>query len=219
MLYKAVIFDLDGTLINSLDDLADSVNAVLNSYKLSEYPIDSYRMMVGNGIKKLIERALPADSSENFIEEALAKFKKIYARHQLEKTIPYNGIKELLKNLHTKNIPAAVCTNKHDEAAKKIISTLFPPNTFVEIIGDLPGFKRKPDPQKVLLIAQHMGLKPEEIAYVGDSSVDMQTGVNASMLPVGVLWGFRNKNELLANGARILLKKPNEFFNKINFIS
>ncbi len=219
MKYKAVIFDLDGTLVNSLNDLGDSVNTVLKKYGYPEHPIESYRMMVGNGIKKLIERALPLNTPTNIADEALEKFKKIYAIHQLDKTVPYNGIGEMLEKLRQKHIPLAVCTNKHDDAAKKIIYHLFGQTTFTYIIGDLPGFKRKPDPKKVLLIAEKMHLNPGEIVYMGDSSVDMQTAVNADMLPVGVLWGFRSREELLENGARLLLKSPAELTDKITFIN
>lgn len=218
MEYKAVIFDLDGTLVNSLNDLADSVNVVLKEYGYPTHPVDKYRIMVGNGIGKLIERALPANVSGKIREEVLARFKTVYESHQLDKTAPYEGIINMLEDLKKKNIPLAVCTNKHDEAAKKIIATLFARNTFQEIIGDLPGFKRKPDPQKVFIIAENMALKPQEIVYIGDSSVDMQTAVNAGMLPVGVLWGFRAREELVANGAALLLEHPSDLFRKVIFV-
>lgn len=217
MQYKAVIFDLDGTLVNSLNDLADSVNTVLKGYGFPLHPLEKYRIMVGNGIKKLVERALPATASTETVDEALAKFKEIYAVHQLDKTAPYAGITAMLNALKAKKIPLAVCTNKHDEAAKKIIAALFAKGTFQEIIGDLPGLKRKPDPHKVLMLAAHMSVKPEEVAYLGDSSVDMQTAVNAGMLPVGVLWGFRSKEELLENGAKILLERPADLLSKVVF--
>ena len=217
MKYKAVIFDLDGTLVNSLNDLADSVNTVLEEYGYPTHPLEKYRIMVGNGIKKLVERALPPSASEETLNEALEKFKKIYAVHQLDKTAHYKGITDLLKQLQLKNIPLAVCTNKHDEAAKKIIAALFDNSTFKEIIGDLPGIPRKPDPKKVLVIAQNLSVKPAEIVYIGDSSVDMQTAVNAGMLPVGVLWGFRSKEELLENGAELLLTQPADLLSKVEF--
>ncbi len=217
MKYKAVIFDLDGTLVNSLQDLADSVNTVLTGYGYPVHPLEAYRIMVGNGIQKLIERALPAQSLETIAEKALEKFKKIYAIHQLDKTVPYEGMADLLGQLKQKHIPLAVCTNKHDEAAKEIIGTLFAEHTFTEIIGDLPGLPRKPDPKKVLMIAQNLSIKPAEIVYIGDSSVDMQTAVRAGMLPVGVLWGFRSKKELLENGAELLLIRPADLLDKVEF--
>lgn len=217
MKYKAVIFDLDGTLINTLHDLAYSTNAVLKEYAYPVHPIKAYRMMVGNGIRKLVERALPPDAPVRLIDEALEKFKAIYAEHSLDRTVPYEGIDDMLTELKRRNIPLAICTNKHDEAAKKIVAKLFPSNTFKEIIGDLPDLKRKPDPQKVLMLAQHLQVKPEETAYLGDSSVDMQTAVNAKMLPIGVLWGFRSGKELKDNGAVHLLQKPADLFSAVTF--
>ena len=215
-MYKAVIFDLDGTLINSIDDLADSANAVLKEYNFPTFDVEAYKYKVGNGIRKLMQRALPEDK-QDLLDEALDKFKAIYAKHNLDKTRPYDGIMDMLHNLQESGIPLGVCTNKHDEAAKEIIKILFPENTFDSIIGDKAGLKRKPDPGKVLAIAKEWNIKPEEIAYLGDSGVDMQTAVNAGMLPVGVLWGFRKEDELLANGAKVLLHNPNELLEKVNF--
>lgn len=214
--YKAVIFDLDGTLVNSLDDLADSVNKVLASYNLPVYDVESYKYRVGNGIRKLMERSLPADK-QNLLDEALEKFKAIYAEHNLDKTRPYDGIMELLQKLQAHSIKLGVCTNKHDEAAKDIIRILFSDKVFDQIIGDKKGLKRKPDPGKVLAIAKNWGIKPQEIAYLGDSGVDMQTAVNAGMLAVGVLWGFRTADELNANGADILISSPLELLTAVNF--
>lgn len=215
-MYKAVIFDLDGTLINSIEDLADSANAVLREYNFPTFDVDAYKYKVGNGIRKLMERALPEDKKD-LLDEALARFKEIYAQHNLDKTRPYAGIMEMLHDLQAAKIPLGVCTNKHDEAAKEIIKILFPENTFDSIIGDKAGLKRKPDPGKVLAIAKEWNIKPEEIAYLGDSGVDMQTAVNAGMLPVGVLWGFRTEDELNENGAKVILHKPSELMEKVNF--
>lgn len=217
MNYKGVIFDLDGTLVNSLTDLANSVNTVLTEYNLPTYDIESYKYRVGNGIRKLVERSLPEDK-QDLLEPALARFKEIYAKHNLDHTAPYEGIVELLKSLQQQNIKIGVCTNKHDEAAKEIICIIFGENIFDEIIGDKQGLKRKPDPGKVLMIAKHWQLKPEEIAYLGDSDVDMQTAQNANMLAVGVLWGFRDAEELQKNGADILLKNPLELLTKVDFL-
>ena len=216
--YQGVIFDLDGTLVNSLTDLANSVNTVLASYNLPTYDIDSYKYRVGNGIKKLMERSLPTDK-QYLLDEALAKFKEIYAKHNLDNTAPYPDIVDLLKKLKTQGIKIGICTNKHDEAAKEMVSILFDATLFSEIIGDKAGLKRKPDPGKVLAIAKNWNLKPEEIAYLGDSDVDMQTAVNAKMLAVGVLWGFRPASELQANGADVLLNFPLELLEKVSFKS
>ena len=214
--YKAVIFDLDGTLVNSLNDLADSVNIVLASYNLPTHDVESYKYRVGNGIRKLMQRSLPEDK-QDLLDEALEKFKAVYARHNMDKTRPYEGITELLEKLCAQNIKLGVCTNKHDEAAKVIIKALFGEDIFDEIIGDKQGLKRKPDPGKVLAMAQNWNLQPQEIAYLGDSGVDMQTAVNAGMLAVGVLWGFRTEAELKENGADILISSPLELLQAVNF--
>ena len=214
--YQAVIFDLDGTLVNSLDDLADSVNKVLQSYNFPTHDIESYKYRVGNGIRKLMERSLPEDKKE-LLDEALEKFKIVYAKHNLDKTAPYPQINELLSKLKEKNIKLGICTNKHDEAAKDIVKILFGDDIFDEIIGDKAGLKRKPDPAKVLAMAKDWNLKAEQIAYLGDSGVDMQTAFNANMLAVGVLWGFRKKVELLENKADMLIENPLELLDKIVF--
>ena len=221
MQYKAVIFDLDGTLINSLADLADSVNLMLSSYDFPQHTLEEYRYFVGNGSRKLIERSLPPEkaAAAGFVDQALAKYKEIYEGRILEKTRSYKGIIEMLDKLQEKKIPLAICTNKHMEAADMIVKILFKPGIFQEVIGDRKGYPRKPDPTTVLEIAAKLGVRPEETAYLGDSSVDMQTAVNAGFLPIGVLWGFRGKDELLENGAKVLLERPAELLEKVEFIN
>ena len=219
MQYKAVIFDLDGTLVDSLADLSDSVNLMLESYGFPTHEIEQYRYFVGNGSKKLMERTLPRDkaASAEFVEEALAKYKAIYKERLLEKTRPYNGVRELLAELKSRGIPLAVCTNKHNDAALTIVKILFAPGTFEEVLGDRPGFPKKPNPATPLEIASHLGVKPDEVAYLGDTSVDMETAVHAGFLPVGVLWGFRPEEELVKSGAKVLLKAPLELLEKVEF--
>lgn len=219
MNYKAAIFDLDGTLINSLEDLADSANEMLSSYGFPTHEIAPYRYFVGNGSKKLIERCLPKDkgSNQEFVAEALAKYKACYEKNLLNKTKPYDGIMEMLLKLQSLKIPMGICTNKHQSAADAIVAKLFPKDLFLENIGDRDGLPRKPNPQKVLLIAKNMGVKPSEVAYFGDTSVDMDTAKNAGFLAVGVTWGFRPREELIEHGAKILLDSPRELFNKIKF--
>lgn len=219
MQYKAVIFDLDGTLVDSLADLSDSVNLMLESYGFPTHEVEKYRYFVGNGSKKLMERTLPRDkaASAEFVEEALAKYKAIYKERLLEKTRPYNGVRELLEELKSRGIPLAVCTNKHNDAALTIVKILFAPGTFEEVLGDRPGFPKKPNPATPLEIASHLGVKPDEVAYLGDTSVDMETAVHAGFLPVGVLWGFRPEEELVKSGAKVLLKAPLELLEKVEF--
>lgn len=219
MQYKAVIFDLDGTLVDSLADLSDSVNLMLESYGFPTHEMEQYRYFVGNGSKKLMERTLPRDkaASAEFVEEALVKYKAIYKERLLEKTRPYNGVRELLAELKSRGIPLAVCTNKHNDAALTIVKILFASGTFEEVLGDRPGFPKKPNPATPLEIASHLGVKPDEVAYLGDTSVDMETAVHAGFLPVGVLWGFRPEEELVKNGAKVLLKAPLELLEKVEF--
>lgn len=218
MQYKAVIFDLDGTLIDSLEDLADSVNLMLESYGFPTHEVEKYRYFVGNGSMKLIERTLPKEqaASAEFVEEALAKYKAIYKEHLLRKTHPYQGVQELLADLKKRRIPLAVCTNKHNDAALTIVKMLFGQNTFDEVIGGRIGHPKKPDPSVPLEIAAALGAKPEEVAYLGDTSVDMETAVRAGFLPIGVLWGFRPEKELIESGAKVLLKKPSELLEKVD---
>ena len=217
--YRAAIFDLDGTLVNSLDDLADSANAMLSSYGVPTHPVDPYRYFVGNGSRKLIERCLPKEQGSDpaFVDEALARYKEIYAQHTQDKTRPYDGIQDMLDELQRRHIPLGICTNKHQSAAEDIVNAMFPAGTFQSIMGDQPSLPRKPDPKKVLMIAEKFGVGPSAVAYFGDTSVDMDTAKNAGFFPVGVLWGFRPKEELVEHGAKVLLEKPMELFEKVAF--
>ena len=219
MQYKAAIFDLDGTLIDSLADLADSANEMLAGFGFPRHDLDKYRYFVGNGSRKLIERCLPAEKAADsaFVDEALAKYKLCYDRNLTHKTVCYEGIMDMLTALQAKHIPLGICTNKHQSAADIIVDKLFPKDMFVSVIGDCKDMPRKPDPKKVLQIAAKMGVKPAEVAYFGDTSVDMDTANNAGMLPIGVTWGFRPREELVEHGAKILLDTPMELFSKVEF--
>ena len=217
MVYRAAVFDLDGTLLNTLADLADSGNELLASYGMAPHPEPAFRYFVGNGSRKLMERILPGKSPEQ-IDEALARYKAIYEKHLTAKTTPYAGIAETLSALKARGVRMAVCTNKHISAAEALIRKYFPADTFDTFEGDRPGVPRKPDPAHVRIVLEKMGVMPEETVYLGDSGVDMQTAVNAGTLPVGVLWGFREKDELMENGAQILLSKPSELLEKVDFV-
>ena len=217
MAYRAAVFDLDGTLLNTLADLADSGNELLASYDMAPHPEPAFRYFVGNGSRKLMERILPGKSPEQ-IDEALGRYKAIYEKHLTAKTTPYAGISETLSALKARGVRMAVCTNKHISAAEALIRKYFPADTFDTFEGDRPGVPRKPDPAHVRIVLEKMGVRPEETVYLGDSGVDMQTAVNAGALPVGVLWGFREKDELMENGAQILLSKPSELLEKVDFV-
>ena len=218
MQYKAAIFDLDGTLVDSLEDIADSVNETLSAHGFPVHPLRSYLHFVGNGSRTLIQRALPQDkASEALVDEILAEYKERYGQNILHKTRPYDGIMDMLGALRRQGIPMGICTNKHQSAAADIVGGLFPEGMFREVIGDQPGLPRKPDPSKALRMAKHFGAAPEEIAYFGDSNVDMETATRAGFLPIGVLWGFRSKEELIEGGAKVILSHPMEIFDKIVF--
>mgnify|MGYP002622403237 CR=1 FL=1 len=219
MIYKAAIFDMDGTLVDTLEDLADSVNEMLSIYKFPQRTIDEVRKFVGNGAKKLLERALPAEKSsdKNFLADALEIYNQCYSRHVLNKTKPYPGIMEFLTKLQEKKIPLGICTNKQNFAAQIIAEKILSPIKFEKVFGDEKGKPRKPDPTRALEIAKSFSVKPEEVAYFGDTAVDMNTANNAGFLPVGVTWGFRPESELQESGAKIIVHRPDEILNLVNF--
>ena len=218
--YKGAIFDLDGTLINSLDDLASSVNITLRHYGFPTFSTEEYRYKVGNGAKKLIERSLPPEKArdEKFVAEALARYKEIYEAHSADATKPYDGIIDALKKLAAGNVFLAVCTNKPEGAARQVVAEMLGGAKFQTVVGDDGRLPIKPDPAKVNLICRELKVNPEDMIFVGDSAVDMETAVNAGCLPVGVLWGFRDSDELKAAGAKILLESPAELLTKVDFV-
>ena len=221
MKFRAAIFDMDGTLINSLEDLADSVNEMLAHYGFPPHELEKYRYYVGNGARKLIERTVPSDraSDRALIDEALKYYDGCYQRRLTNKTKPYDGIIEMLERLKAKKIPRGVVTNKQDFAAQFITEKMFPRGMFDAVIGDRDGLPRKPDPTKALKIASEFGVEPAAVAYFGDSSVDMQTARNAGFFAIGVTWGFRPRSELLENGAQLLIDHPLELFDHVRFES
>ena len=216
MKYKAVIFDADGTLINSIGDLAASGNRLLAEYGRPPRTVEEVCYLVGNGSRVYVERLLP-DFDKEQIDKALARYVEIYEAHNFDTTLPYDGINEMLAELKRRGVKVSVFTNKHIDAAVQIINKLFTAKPFEMIIGDMPGVELKPSPKTALEIAEKMGAKPEETAFMGDTWMDMKTAVNAGMLPVGVLWGFRKRDELEDNGAKVILTKPMELFDKVEF--
>lgn len=217
MQYQAVLFDLDGTLIDSLADLGESANAVLKEQGFPVHAIETYRQMVGNGMRELMRRCLPESASLALADEMLGRFKCVYEARLLQKTRPYEGVLTLLSALRERGIPLAVCTNKEHRAALTLVDALFPAGTFAYVFGERDGVRRKPDPEAVLDIAGRLGVPPSAAIYAGDSLVDMQTAVRAGMLPVGVLWGFREREELEAHGGKIILSEPMELLEKVEF--
>lgn len=206
---KAVIFDLDGTLLDTLDDLADSFNRVLMSRGLPIHPTEAYRGFVGNGAAKLVSRALPPDKRDDgFAEDCLAAFREEYRNSWNRKTRPYDGIPGLLAGLGEMQVGMAVLTNKPQHFAELCVQEYFSSSTFAVVLGQREGVPMKPHPAGPREVARHLNLRCEECIYVGDSDVDMKTAVGASMLPVGVAWGYRAEQELLEHGAAVVIERP-----------
>lgn len=208
--YKAVLFDLDGTLLNSLEDLADCTNIVLRRKGFPCHESAKYNYFVGDGMYNLLRRALPADrQDEDLINQCVVEMKEEYGQHWADKTKPYPGIPELLVALQQKGFKLAVLSNKPHEFTQVVIDQYFP-GIFDLAYGERAGVPRKPDPQGALDIAQALQLAPEEFLYLGDTNTDMRTAVSAGMYAVGVLWGFRPAEEILAAGAQVLIEQPLE---------
>ena len=208
MKFKASIFDLDGTLVNSLDDLADAMNSVLSNHQYPIHPADAYRYFVGNGIRNLVRNALPESARDDkTIGECYQQMTDAYSRNYLVKTRPYDGIIDLLDELKSLDMKLGVFSNKADDFTKKIVHTLMP-DYFDTVVGFTTETLKKPNPICPLRISKNFGTDPENIIYIGDSGVDMQTAKNANMYGVGVLWGFRTKDELISNGAKTTIAHP-----------
>lgn len=208
---KAVIFDLDGTLSNTLADLGDATNSVLRELGLPVHDYDAYKIFIGNGMKMLMARALPGDRrKEETIQSALAAMEEIYSRNWKNKTHVYEGVGELLDEIEGRGLPMAVLSNKPDRFTKQTVQSFFPSRRFVVARGARDGIPKKPDPTTALEVAGEMGCQPEDICYLGDTSTDMQTARRAGMFPVGALWGFRSAEELKEHGAEHLISHPRE---------
>lgn len=213
---KAVIFDLDGTLLNTLDDLADSTNYALSRFGYPTRTIEEVRQFVGNGVAKLIERAIPEGKNNPNFEKCLAIFKENYAQNMYNKTAPYNGIIEMLSNLKSKGIKIAVVSNKFDLAVKELCKKYF--EGFIDFAAgenEAQGIKKKPAPDTVISVLNEFNFVPEDAVYVGDSDVDIMTAKNSKMPCISVTWGFRDEKFLLENGATILINAPSEIYNHL----
>jgi phosphoglycolate phosphatase len=196
---RAVIFDLDGTLADSLEDIASAMNRTLEAHGFPVHPVSAYRTFVGEGVRKLVERSLPPGTQQ--VREAfIADYQADYAEHLLDATRLFPGIPEVLDGLQRAGVPVGVLSNKPDAPTRRLVEALCNRWQFGAVVGERPGVPRKPDPASALALADALGAPPEAVAFVGDTSVDMLTARAASMRPVGVLWGFRPK-EVLATGA------------------
>jgi len=206
MKIKTVIFDLDGTLLDTLEDLTDAVNHALSKFQMPKRDISEVRRFVGNGIRMLMVRAVPGGEKNPDFEAVFAEFRRYYDIHCNDKTKPYEGILGLLDALRKKNIQTAIVSNKVDSAVQTLNRRYFPQ---IEVaVGDREGLQRKPAPDSVLMAMSAYHAKREETVYVGDSEVDIETAKNAGIKCVSVLWGFRDEEQLLESGAEILIESP-----------
>lgn len=214
---KYIIFDLDGTLVNSVYDLADSVNSVLKRNGYNTHPLERFYYFVGNGTLKLVERALPEDErTDEEIKRIHEQFAEHYSKNYLNKTVPYDGVINLLNELGMRKIKYAVASNKTDIFTREIIAELFPKNNFDVIMGKKDSNPTKPNPKIVYDILEGKDLKPHEVLFVGDSNVDVETGHNANLKAVGCIWGFRGEKELREAGADYLISAPSDLLEIIN---
>ena len=218
---KCAVFDLDGTLVNTIDDLRIACETVLKEYGRDyRWTEADYKRFVGNGLKKLVERAFNHTLSEAELNEAFSKVSALYDKIKLDNAYAYEGIKEQLAILKEKGIKLAVVTNKPDNAAKDMVYKLFGQNTFDLITGAVEGIPHKPAPDSTLNTLNKLGFLPDEAIYIGDSNVDMQTAHNANIRAIGVLWGFRTREELEKEAPFKIISKPGaiiDIINELNF--
>ena len=214
---RLAIFDLDGTLLNTIADLAMATNQALEKCGFPTHPIEAYPMFVGNGINKLFERALPAEArTEENILRVRAHFLPFYDEHNADLSIPYPGIVAMLEQIQETGILLAVASNKYQRATEKLIQHYFPHIRFAAVFGQREGVPVKPHPQVVEDILAIVPTKKEEVIYIGDSGVDMQTALNAGVQSIGVTWGFRPKEELMQHSPTYLVDRAEEIYDCIS---
>jgi len=214
MQFKAILFDLDGTLLDTLDDLGNSVNRVLAEKGFPTHDLDRYRYFVGDGAMMLVTRALPEQKRNNdTIQVCVDEFKKDYSQNWNVKTKLYDGIAEMLDELTAQKLKLAVLSNKPHRFTKQNVNELLPNWRFEIVLGQRDTVPCKPSPEGALEIAEHLKTKPENVLFLGDSAIDMQTAVAAGMFPVGALWGFRSMKELQDAGAKALIERPSEILS------
>ena len=214
MKYQAFIFDLDGTILDTLEDLYLSVNHALRKSGFPERTIEEVRQFVGNGIRKLIERAVPAGTPETGIQQVYQDFTAYYKTHCAEHTKPYEQITEVLQKIRSAGIKTAVVSNKADYAVQILCADYFP-DIFDAVAGEREGVRKKPAPDSVQTVLKILHLSPEQAVYIGDSDVDIETAKNAGMPCISVEWGFRDRVFLLQHGAEKIISRPEELLKLI----
>jgi phosphoglycolate phosphatase len=206
---RAVLFDLDGTLADTLADLVNATNWALAQLGCPTHAADRYRYMVGDGARQLCARALPSDR-QDLLDQTVKLMRGRYAAHWADQTLLYPGIQETIATLAGRGFRLAVLSNKPDDFTKQVVAHYFQPNPFHAVSGQKPGVPLKPDPTAALEIARRLEVPAAEWMYLGDTNTDVQTARGAGMFPVGVLWGFRGRAELLENGAQALVERPEQ---------
>lgn len=210
-MYKNYIFDLDGTILDTLEDLAGAVNYALEEMNYPVRTLDEVRQFIGNGVRKLIFRSVPQGTGEAECEKALALFTEYYLEHLADRTKPYNGIPEMLNTLKENGCKLAVVSNKADRAAKAVVKSFFS-DCFDIVLGKTEDFPAKPDPASVLYVTETLKMEKEDTIYIGDSDVDVFTAHNAGLKCIGVTWGNRGREELVSAGAEFIADSPNEIY-------
>ena len=211
--FDTYIFDLDGTLLYTLDDLTASTNYTMSKFGFPEHSVDEVRLMVGNGIRKLIERAIPEGTANPKYEDAYSTFISYYLKHNLDTTRPYTGIIETLEALKAQSKRIAVVSNKYCKATEHLCETFF--KGYVEVaIGESENIRKKPAPDTVIEAMKRLGADKEKAVYIGDSEVDIETARYCGIPCISVLWGFRDRQFLISHGATTFIEKPNELLTE-----
>jgi phosphoglycolate phosphatase len=211
---RAVIFDLDGTLLDTLEDIGRAANRVLAAHGFPVHPLDAYRHFVGDGASALFQRALPDGlGTGETLERCLGEFREDYGRTWNVATQPYPGVPELLRALTGRGVRMSILSNKPHAITEACVRGLLPDWTFDVVLGHKEGAPKKPDPSGALTIAGTLGVPPDDFLYLGDTGTDMDTARRAGMRPIGALWGFRTREELIAHGAERLLQHPSDLID------
>ncbi len=211
----SIIFDLDGTLVDTLVDLAETCNEVLFHQHFPTHPTLAYKKFVGDGLQTLMKRAAPAGTKDAVIQQCCLSFKNLYSRNWKRNSCPYAGIDDMLSALMKHNVRLAVLSNKPHDFTRIFVNEFFPNGEFSIVYGQRDGVPKKPDPAVALEVAKFLDTRPQEMFFVGDSGVDIQTGKAAGMLTAGVTWGFRSIEELTENKADVLINNPLELLQYV----